>query len=113
MGLHTRPSWQSCMDAAVGPGRQAASGNSVDTLTPKRVGGQADVTVLSGLRTKSRNPVLERALKHRMRGWEGTNSDTWSQPLEPSPMSQQGASQSLKTRNSLLSKTDCSADGQL
>lgn len=113
MGLHNSPSWQSCVDAAVGPGRQAASGHSVDTLAPKRVVGQADMTALSGLRAKNRNPVLERALQHGMRGLEGTNSDTWSQPLEPSPTSQQGASQPLKTRNSLLSKTDCSADGQL
>ena len=76
------------MDAAVGPGRQAASGHSIDTLAPKRIVGQADMTALSGLRAKNRNPVLERALQHGLRALEETNSDTWSQPLEPSPRSQ-------------------------
>ena len=58
LGLHSGPSWRSRVDTAVGLGQQAAPGNGVDTLTPKRVVGKADAPAPSGLRVKDRNRNL-------------------------------------------------------
>lgn len=57
-GLHTSPGWWSHVDATVGPGQQAAPGNGIDALTPKRVVGQADTPAPSDLRAKDRNRNL-------------------------------------------------------
>jgi hypothetical protein len=60
IGLLSNCGCRSCVDTAVGPGKQAAPGHGIDPLAPKCIVGQADPATFSGLRAKGRNRNLFR-----------------------------------------------------